>query len=99
GVLVWSVTARAGETVSDRSVLLTPGAYRLRLRLEATDNGVLPTLLFLLRGSRLTDPVGPALEDPTMEPMYVSEKEPSLYAYPDGSLPPEPYYVVEESRA
>jgi hypothetical protein len=93
GQLVFSLTARAGETVSASSVFLTPGAYRVRFTGASSSGGALPSLLYRWRGSNLSDPVGPAMEDTTMQPQYQSTDDPSSYSYPNGTTSPDPYYV------
>jgi hypothetical protein len=92
GNLVFTLVSRAGETVSGSSVLLTPGEYRVRLTVESPSGGTVPLIRYRLRGVRLSDPVGPAREDPTMDPMYQCPDDPSVYCYPDGTRTSDPYY-------
>jgi Matrixin len=98
GNLVLTLVARAGETVSGSSVLLTPGRYRLRITAEGTGGGTVPPIVYHLRGARISDPIGPAQEDPTTEPMYQSGDDPETYNYPDGTKSPEPYYVAPDEN-
>jgi hypothetical protein len=94
--LLFTLIARAGETVSGSSVFLTPGRYRIRFRVESISGGAVPTVSYRLRGINLSDPIGPAQEDPTMETMYTCSDDPSMYCYPDGTRSDEPYAASPE---
>jgi hypothetical protein len=87
GNLVFTLTGQAGTTVSGPSVLLRPGAYRVRF--STAQGAMLPS--FRLLGQSLSDPVGAASDDPTMQPMYQSSSDPSEYSYPDGNTSSDPY--------
>jgi hypothetical protein len=93
-----SLTARAGNTVSGTSILLTPGEYRVSFRVEVPC-GPLPTLSYRLRGVNLSDPIGPCPDDPSMRPEYTSE-DPGMYSYPDSTTSQDPYhYSYEEGSS
>lgn len=94
GRLVFSLVGRAGETVSDSSVFLTPGEYRARFTVESTGGGPPPVLPYRLRGINLTDPIGPAIEDPLLDPMYVCEEDPSQFCYPGDIISVDPFLWV-----
>jgi hypothetical protein len=87
GNLVFTLTSQAGTTVSGPSVLLRPGAYHVRF--VAAPGALLPA--FRLSGLNLSDPIGAASNDPTMQPMYQSSSESSEYSYPDGTTSSDPY--------
>jgi hypothetical protein len=84
---LFQLTAQAGATVSGASVLLRPGAYHVRF--VANEGDLVPP--FGLRGLNLSDPVGAASDDPTMQPMYQSSNDSSEYSYPDGNTSSDPY--------
>ncbi len=77
---VFQLEAPAGDTVSGPSVFLVPGAYTATF--TTLGPAPVPTLTYRLRGKALSDPVGPALEDPTLLPMYQSTGDPLLFIYP-----------------
>jgi len=76
---VFSLEAIAGDTVSGAGVFLPPGAYTVTF--TATDSASVPAG-YRLRGKGLGDPIGPALEDPTLLPMYEAAGDPALFIYP-----------------
>jgi hypothetical protein len=94
GTLLFTLTAQAGNTVSGSSVFLTPGHYRVRFTFQSS-SAAAPPLLFNLRGTNLSDPIGAASDDPTMQPMYTSDG--STYTYPDGTTSSNPYYYQPSS--
>jgi hypothetical protein len=69
GNVVFDLVAPAGQTASGTSVLLTPGAYTARFT-AIKGRGPASALTYSLHGSNLTDPIGPALNDPTLQPLY-----------------------------
>ncbi len=91
GTVVYQLVAAAGRTVSDRSLFLAPGAYQVRFRSEATTGYTPPILRYTLRGTRLTDPTGPGIFDPTLRPLYTSPGSPTVYTYPGGIRTTTPY--------
>lgn len=87
---VFWLDAAAGDSVSGPGVFLTPGAYTVSFSsLDAA-----PALTYRLRGRGLTDPIGPALEDPTLLPMYQAPFDPTLYIYPGNIRSSDPYLWV-----
>jgi hypothetical protein len=92
GQLVFTLACPAGETVSGTSVFLTPGQYLMRLSVVSGSGGSVPLLHYRLRGMNLSDPIGPAQQDPTMNTMYRCPDDPSCYCYPDGTRSSTPYY-------
>jgi Matrixin len=93
GRLVFSLVGPVGETVSGASVLLKPGQYQVSISVVNSSGGVLPPISYLLRGSNISDPIGPAPEDPTTEPMYQCPDNPAVYCYcyPNGTYSTSPY--------
>jgi hypothetical protein len=93
GNVVLTLTAHDGETVSN-SLFLSVGAYTVRFTLVPGSSGLLPALIYTLRGTNLSDPIGTGLEDPTQNPYYVPGSNPPLFSYPDGTITTDPYYLM-----
>jgi hypothetical protein len=89
GNILTTITARAGESVSAPAVWLRPGEYRVSF--HSTGHGSTP-LRFALRGNRLTDPVGPVVEDPTLEPTYRDPQNPNQFQYPGLIVTTAPFF-------
>ncbi len=87
---IYALAAWAGDTVSDQALFLVPGEYRVYFTAEGY-GGPPPDMTYKLRGINLTDPIGPVLGDTLLRPQYVSEDDPSLYAYPGGYFTPIPF--------
>jgi hypothetical protein len=86
GRVVYTLTATAGDTVGGAALLLTPGAYTITYTaLGAAGAGGRP-LAFQLRGESISDPIGPALIDPTLAPDYQDPGVPGWFLYPDADL-------------
>jgi hypothetical protein len=92
GAEVFRLVARAGDTVSGPSLFLVPGAYTVRFTVDAPSGG--PPLPYRLRGKSLSDPIGPVLEDPTLQPMYRSPTDPDLFLYPGDIISRDPFLFV-----
>jgi hypothetical protein len=104
GNVVFDLLAGAGQTASGVGVLLPPGAYTARFTATALHGPALP-LAYNLEGSSLTDPLGPALNDPTLAPLYSQPNPNSVlpsnplpgaiyYYYPDGTTILDPFLWV-----
>jgi hypothetical protein len=104
GNVVFDLVAAAGRTVSGAGVLLPPGAYTVRFTASTTYGAALP-LGYNLHGNSLTDPIGPALNDPTLAPLYSQPNASSVpptdpipnaiyYYYPDGTVITDPFLWV-----
>jgi hypothetical protein len=91
---VLSLSAGAGESVSGPSVLLRPGAYRVRYQVNAPVGSSGP-IGFRIRGNRITDPTGPVVDDPTLEPEYGDSQDPGRFLYPDRYVTADPFYWAE----
>jgi hypothetical protein len=97
GNVVLDLTAGAGQTVSCVSVLLHPGAYTATFTAKIT--GAMAPLAYRLRGNSITDPIGPALNDPTLQPQYTTpppgtSSQPGdalYYYYPGGIISIDPF--------
>jgi hypothetical protein len=94
GNIIDSLSAPAGETVSNNAVLLTPGAYTLSFTVVAPPGSPIPTLSYNLMGESISDPIGAGLIDPTLTPVYTSPNTPGAYLYPDGTLTASPFLIV-----
>jgi hypothetical protein len=87
GNVVFGLLAGAGQTTSGVGVLLPPGAYTARFT-ATMGRGV--ALAYNLEGNSLTDPIGPALNDPTLAPLY---SQPYPYSVlPSNPIPNAIYY-------
>jgi hypothetical protein len=51
-------------------------------------------LPYRLRGKSLSDPIGPALEDPTLLPMYRLADDSDLFLYPGDIITRDPFLFV-----
>ena len=94
GRSLFSLTSDAGDTVSDSSILLTPGEYLVTFTADGPSGG--GPLAYLLRGTNLSDPIGVPLEDSLFHPMYLQDGAPGLYSYPGGLVSDSPYLWVYE---
>jgi hypothetical protein len=99
GNVVLDLTANAGQTVSCVSVLLHPGTYTATFTAKMTD--ATAPLTYRLRGNSITDPIGPALNDPTLQPLSATPTvtsnqpgDPLYYYYPGGIISIDPFLWV-----
>ena len=83
GNIVQQLNVRGGNTASSISRILAPGQYSFSF----TSNIAMP---FTLRGSRITDPIGPIIDDGTLDPQYPSDQT-DVFLFPDGTLTAIPY--------
>jgi hypothetical protein len=90
GKVVADMTSAAGDVVSAPAVLLTPGAYTLRV--VATGGDVSQT--YDLSGQEISDPIGPSVSDPTLTPVYTNPTTPGTYTYPGGVVTTRPYWLT-----
>jgi hypothetical protein len=93
GNVVFNLVVPSGATVTGSSVLLAPGAYTVRFSV-LTPGGAPGSLSFQLRGTSITDPIGPVITDPTYSPMYTNPGAPLTYWYPNGTLSASPFLLV-----
>jgi hypothetical protein len=104
GNVVFDLVAGAGQTVSGAGVLLPPGAYTAHFTVVGGNGAALP-LTYHLHGGSLTDPIGPALNDPTLAPLYSLPNANSVlpsnpipnaiyYYYPNGAVILDPFLWV-----
>jgi hypothetical protein len=91
GQVVSTLIAPVGDVVSGAAVFLTPGAYTVRFTALGSSGTSAPALGFLLRGSSLSDPIGPVATDPTLSPDYQDPDVPGWFLYPDTTLTTDPY--------
>ncbi len=83
GAIVQQMNVRAGNTISTVSQILKPGEYTYSITASTR-------MSFTLRGSRLSDPIGPVLDDTTLDPQY--ENTDGSFTFPDGAISFIPYY-------
>ncbi len=95
GNTVFALTALDGQVISGNAVLLTPGQYMVSF----SGNGIVTPINYDLSGVVLSDPLGPPINDPTLNPLYMNPTDPSVYYYPPPTpptpliayVPPPPY--------
>jgi hypothetical protein len=85
GNIVFSLSAFAGQTVTGPFALLSPGAYHVSFSVLTPDGGP-GSLTFQLRGTSITDPIGPGITNPTYSPTYTNPSSPFIYYNPDGTV-------------
>jgi hypothetical protein len=93
GNVVFSLSAGAGQTVSGDTLFLTPGTYTVRFSAA----GPVPALSYQLLGESISDPIGPALADPTLAPQFMPPNPlPNVppYLYPGNIPSPNPFLLV-----
>lgn len=87
GQTVFTLTANAGETISDVSTFLSPGEYQVTI--TATGDAS-----YRLRGAVQSDPLGPRPSDSTLAPIYVNPSDPKSYLYPNGQVRLDPFLLA-----
>jgi hypothetical protein len=95
GNVVFDLVAGVGQTASGAGVLLPPGAYTAHVSMIGGNGAALP-LTYHLHGSSLTDPIGPALNDPTLAPLY---SQPNAYSVPPSNPIPNAIYYYYPNGA
>jgi len=79
GLVVFTLDGVAGDTVSGMTGLLAPGEYNLTVSAVGSTSPI----GFTLRGSVITDPIGPQLGDSATAPQYQNPN--GSYTYPPGT--------------
>lgn len=82
GSIVQQLNVRAGNTISTISQILKPGEYSFTITASTR-------MAFTLRGSRVSDPIGPVLDDGTLEPQF--QNPDGTFTFPDGVITSLPY--------
>lgn len=83
GRIVASRIAQAGATAGGDPVPLAPGVYQAHFVILDPGSGPSSPIGFRLYGASLTDPIGPALDDPTLRPVAVpTNGDPSVASLP-----------------
>lgn len=82
GTIVQQLNVRAGTTVSTISQILKPGEYSFTITASTR-------MSFTLRGSRVSDPIGPVIDDGSLEPQYQNPN--GTFTFPDGVIRSLPY--------
>ena len=91
GNTVFSLTVVDGQVVSGDALLLAPGKYMVTI----SGAGITAPLAYNLSGVVLSDPLGPCVVDPTLNPLYISQMLPGVYYYPvPPPTTPPPGYVA-----
>lgn len=92
GVVVMSLTALAGDTVSGPAVLFLPGEYTVRYTVTTPAGG--GPVSFKVRGNRLSDPIDPIVDDPTLTPEFPNPTGTGGFMYPPNVISFDPFYWV-----
>lgn len=87
GNTVFTLTAFDGQVVSGNALLLTPGQYMVSF----SGTGITAPINYNLSGAVISDPLGPPVNDPTLDPLYTNPANPGVYYYPP---PPPPAPLV-----
>lgn len=91
GSEVFSLSSTSGQTTTAPAVLLRPGAYRARYEVRSADGSASP-VAFLLKGNRLSDPIGPVVDDPTLQSEYAHPTVPDFFIYPGPYITADPFF-------
>ena len=92
GRAVFRLFSAAGDVASGPAVLLTPGAYTVRFSAEGPPGVAIPSLSFRLDGGTISDPIGPAIQNPTLQPIYTAPNQPGMYLYPTAAITTVPFW-------
>jgi hypothetical protein len=93
GVQLYSIAALAGQTVSGDDLFLTPGTYTIQFVVV----GANAPMEFVLSGESISNPVGPSLADPTLQPIFTAPGSPGvppLHAFPGGAVTTRSFLLV-----
>jgi hypothetical protein len=91
---VYSLSTQAGQTASGDALLLTPGTYHVSFVAQAPPGAALPNLTYALTGSDISDPIGPAVDDTTLNPLFIDPNNPLSFIYPDGTQTTSPFLLA-----
>jgi hypothetical protein len=92
GAVVYTLTAPAGATETIDRFVLAPGAYTVQFSIVTAAGSVSGPVAYQLRGSSLSDPIGPALNDPRLKPGYTVPGDPTTFLYPGDILSFFPFF-------
>jgi hypothetical protein len=95
GTVVYSLIANADDVASSSAVFLTPGPYTVSFTLQVAPGQPAPVLDYNLYGESISDGIGPALNDPTLKPIYASPTQPGMFAYPNGTVTWKPFLLAK----
>ena len=103
GAVVYRVAAKPGETRSSQSVILRPGTYVTRISV-ASETGAAGSslqggkkLLYRVQGIGISNPQGPEIIDPTIQPFHFCEPGSNVYCYPNDIMTSNTFVWVGES--
>ncbi|MFO0876609.1 MAG: hypothetical protein U0840_04480 [Gemmataceae bacterium] len=94
GRVVVNLVANAGETLTAPTLFLSPGFYSATFTIEPVNGGSLVELQYRLTGATLSDPIGPALGNPTLRPQYTNPLDPTQFLYPGQVNWQDPYFWI-----
>jgi hypothetical protein len=92
GTTVIDLIGSSGQTVSGAAAFLLPGEYQVEVSLAGATLSS-SSIDYRIRGIGLSTPVGPALEDPTLEPLYICPEDPGPYCYPIEIISAIPFHL------
>jgi predicted Zn-dependent protease len=100
GAVVFQLIGNLAQTVSGASVVLTPGPYTVSVSVINTTGAQVPAIAYHLTGGSISDPIGPAADDPADQPMYPCADDPAVncYCFPDGTYSTTPYEFSSTSN-
>lgn len=82
-----------GQTRSAKSVILRPGSYTIFVSLATAAGAGLQSLNYSLKGTGITDPIGPELINPANKPFKKAGPGDPNYVYPGNRLSPGTFLV------
>lgn len=89
---VFDLSVKVGQLGSGNSVFLVPGQYTIQFTGITPAGPLAAPVNYKLSGTTLSDPIGPAVNDPTLHPQFKCPKR-RKYCYPGGVKTLNPYYV------
>jgi hypothetical protein len=93
GNTVFQLQAPVGTPMSN-CIFLLPGAYTIVFSAIPPNGAPLAgPVSFTLQGAVISDPIGPVVGDPTVQPLYKLPPPSTQYKYPNGVVSPLPYYI------
>jgi hypothetical protein len=91
GEVVFERDAKVGTTVSGSTEFLKPGRYSIEY--QALHAGIYPDRLgFNVSGQRIVDPIGPLVDDPTLEVTNRDPVDPDKFRYAFDIVSANPFY-------
>jgi hypothetical protein len=91
GNVVYTLASGSNVPTSGPAILLVPGQYTVQFTEVLTGTASPVPVTYQLFGATLSDPIGPAVNDPTLAPLYTNPNDPTHYHYPNGTVSGKPY--------